>query len=41
VTCFEGSSCPSGDPLAADYNGDGFVDFFDYTDFVLDFEAGC
>jgi len=25
---------------AADYNGDGFVDFFDYADFSEDFETG-
>jgi hypothetical protein len=25
----------------ADYNGNGSVDFFDYLDFVNDFEAGC
>jgi hypothetical protein len=24
-----------------DFNGDGFVDFFDYDDFVAAFEAGC
>jgi hypothetical protein len=24
-----------------DFNGDGFVDFFDYDDFVAGFEAGC
>ncbi len=24
-----------------DFNGDGFVDFFDYDDFVAEFEAGC
>ncbi len=28
------SSCP------ADYNGDGFLDFFDYDEFVLGFETG-
>jgi hypothetical protein len=27
-------------PCAADFNGDGFVDFFDFDDFVLAFEAG-
>jgi len=27
--------------VAADINGDGFVDFFDYGDFVAMFEAGC
>jgi hypothetical protein len=25
----------------ADFNGDGFVDFFDYLDFVAAFEIGC
>ncbi len=25
----------------ADFNGDGFVDFFDFDDFVAAFEAGC
>jgi hypothetical protein len=24
-----------------DFNGDGFVDFFDYDDFVFNFETGC
>ena len=28
-------------PCPADFNGDGFVDGFDYDDFVLDFETGC
>jgi hypothetical protein len=25
----------------ADFNNDGFVDFFDYADFVTAFELGC
>jgi len=29
-------SCPS-----ADFNGDGFVDFFDYSDYVACFEGAC
>jgi hypothetical protein len=33
---------PVGDGgCGADFNGDGFVDFFDYDDFVGAFEAGC
>ena len=24
-----------------DFNADGFVDFFDYDDFVAAFEGGC
>jgi hypothetical protein len=32
---FPGPACP------ADFNGDQFVDFFDFTDFVEAFEAGC
>jgi hypothetical protein len=28
-------------PCAADFNGDGVVDFFDYLDFVAAFSAGC
>jgi hypothetical protein len=26
---------------AIDFNGDGFVDFFDYDAFVQGFEEGC
>ena len=29
-----------GDTCTADFNGDGFVDFFDYDDFVNCFETG-
>lgn len=32
---FPGPACP------ADFDGDGFVDFFDFADFVEAFEAGC
>ncbi|XVJ58969.1 MAG: hypothetical protein HEQ23_06025 [Tepidisphaera sp.] len=32
---FPGPACP------ADFNGDQFVDFFDYLDFVTSFEEGC
>ena len=32
VTCFEGGACPTG--ATADVNLDGFVDIFDYSDFV-------
>ncbi len=28
-------------PCPADFNGDGFVDFFDYDAFALAFETGC
>ncbi len=28
-------------PCAADFNGDGAVDFFDYLDFVAAFSSGC
>jgi hypothetical protein len=28
-------------PCPADFNGDGFVDFFDDADFVEAFETGC
>jgi len=28
-------------PGSADFNGDGFVDFFDFDDFVSAFEGGC
>ena len=32
-----------GDPTGrnADFNNDGFVDFFDFDDFVVAFETGC
>ncbi len=30
----------SGDPRA-DVNADGFLDFFDFDDFILAFESGC
>ncbi len=30
-----------GDSCAADFNGDGFVDFFDFDDFVVCFEGGA
>jgi hypothetical protein len=30
-----------GAACAADFNGDGFLDFFDYDEFVRAFEAGC
>jgi hypothetical protein len=40
IGAFEGELAP--DPVCApDYNGDGFVDFFDYDAFVADFESGC
>ncbi len=29
------------EPCAADFNGDGFVDFFDFDDFVICFEGGA
>jgi hypothetical protein len=32
-------ACPPG--RSADFNGDGFADFFDYDAFVAAFEAGC
>jgi hypothetical protein len=36
ITVEEGATgCP------ADFNGDGFLDFFDYDDFVTAYEAGC
>jgi hypothetical protein len=39
VLCFEGGECPPGrDP---DFNGDGFVDLFDYDSFVELYEVGC
>jgi hypothetical protein len=28
-------------PCSIDFNGDGFVDFFDYDDFVTAYEQGC
>ena len=31
---------PPPPPCAVDFNGDGFVDFFDYDDYVLCFESG-
>jgi hypothetical protein len=39
VLCFESAECPAG--KTADFNGDDFVDFFDYSDYVAAFEAGC
>jgi hypothetical protein len=40
IGAFEAEPAP--DPVCApDYNGDGFVDFFDYDAFVADFESGC
>jgi hypothetical protein len=39
VNCFETGTCAGGG--TADFNGDGFVDFFDYDDYVAAFEAGC
>jgi hypothetical protein len=30
-----------GGGCAADFNGDGFVDFFDYDGYVQAFETGC
>lgn len=30
-----------GEPCSVDFNSDGFIDFFDYNDFVLAFESGC
>jgi hypothetical protein len=36
LTIGEPASCPS-----ADFNGDNFVDFFDYDDFVACFEGNC
>ncbi len=27
--------------VSADFNRDGFTDFFDYDDFTAAFEAGC
>ncbi len=35
LTILSGQAC-----CAADFNGDGFLDFFDYNDFVIAFEAG-
>jgi hypothetical protein len=35
ATHFVGTSC------SVDFNCDGFLDFFDYDDFVAAFEAGC
>ena len=29
------------EPSASDYNHDGFVDFFDFLDFMTNYEAGC
>ncbi len=34
------SSAPCGGGCPADFNGDGFVDFFDFDDFVVCFEGG-
>ena len=39
MSCFETGACPPG--RTADFNGDGFADFFDYGDYVAAFEAGC
>ena len=35
ITLLESDACQ------VDFNGDGFVDFFDYAEFVAAFEAGC
>ena len=32
---------PGGFPCPADFNGDGFLDFFDYDDYVACFETGA
>ena len=40
MTTYEGGTPPAC-RTSADFNGDGFVDFFDYDDFVAMFEAGC
>ena len=37
--CFESPDCPAG--TSADFNRDGFTDFFDYDAFVAAFENGC
>ena len=37
----DGTLGPSAPPCTADFNGDGFVDFFDYDDFVSCFETGA
>ncbi len=36
ISCTPDFVCPS-----ADFNGDGFVDFFDYDDYVACFEGSC
>ncbi len=36
IICTPDVTCPS-----ADFNGDNFVDFFDYDDYVACFEDGC
>lgn len=38
---FTGVTFEIGPACAADFNGDGMLDFFDYLDFVNAFEEGC
>ncbi len=40
VSAFLAVQAPA-NPCPVDFNSDGFVDFFDYLDFVQSFEAGC
>lgn len=39
VGCFDGGECPAG--RSPEFTCDDFLDFFDYADFLVAFEAGC
>lgn len=37
----QGVEFVSDEPCRVDFNSDGFIDFFDFADYVRAFEEGC